>query len=154
MRRGHRSHGFTLAEVTAAMVLTALLAAVASRPFGRGSLAAVDAESAAAELALTLQSLRQQAILTGREHGVRLVRRSSRIRRVDAWQSVNGKRVPLATRLDIDFEAVPATSPLREMGFTAEGTATIGGIIEFTTEHRTWQVQVLSLTGVVRVSEP
>lgn len=134
------------------MVLTALLAAVASRPFTRGSLAALDAESAAAELSLTLQSLRQQAVLTGREHGIRLTRRGGRITQTQLYEVTANGRVPLRFRPSIDFAAVRMTSPLRQFAFQADGTST-AGVIDIQSTHRSWRVETVSLTGVVRVTE-
>ena len=134
------------------MVLTALLAAVASRPFTRGSLAALDAESAASELSLTMQSLRQQAVLTGKEHGIRLTRRGDRVTQVRLYEvSANG-RVPLHSHLSIDFDAVRMTSLQRQFSFLADGTAT-AGVIDIQSAHRSWRVETVSLTGVVRVTE-
>lgn len=152
MRDERRPSGFTLAEVTAAMVLTALLAVVASRPFPRGSLDALDAESAAFELSLTLRSLRQQAILTGTEHGVRLTRRSGRITRMQLYQVSGGTRVALTSRPSIDLTAVRMTSPLRQFSFQADGSST-AGTIDVQSSHRSWRVETLSLTGAVRVFE-
>lgn len=134
------------------MVLTALLAAVASRPFTRGSLDALDAETAAHELSLTLQSLRQQAVLTGNEHGIRLTRRGGRVTRIQLYEVSTNGRVPLRSHLSIDFDAVRMTSLQRQFSFLADGTAT-AGVIDIVSPHRSWRVETVSLTGVVRVLE-
>lgn len=148
------SRGFTLAEVTVAMVLTALLATVASQPFSRGGLSALEAESAANEIALTLQSFRNQAILTGIERGVRFVKRSGKITQIAPYQVVNGRRQRVDTIIEVDPQIVTIASRLAGVGFTPEGLALQGGQINVSTSQRNWRIDVISLTGAVHVMEP
>ena len=99
------SRGFTLVELLVVMVLVGLLVGVLGLSVSQSP--ARQAREAAAELMQRLQSQREQAVLEGREYGVRIEVDGYRLMRFEApaWVTHGAEqRLPagLSMRLELD----------------------------------------------------
>lgn len=144
---------FTLMEVTAALMLTALLAAVASRQFRVEARNVLHAEQAADTIRLELNSARQSAILKSEPYGLAFLRSKGRISAIQRFrQDGSGKRILLGEEYEIPEALNEFSVNSSAVTFNNEGAATGASKIRLGTEHRTWAIDIYAVTGMVRLS--
>lgn len=146
--------GFTLVEVTSALVLTALFAAVASRNFQIGSVGAVRHEVEVQSLVMELQLARQDAILSGESRGLQFGRQGRQIVSVQSFAAdLSGQKRLLGQARKFHADLTRVSVDRSSVEFSSEGHATGASQITLQTQHRQWDIAIVPLTGAVRVTE-
>ena len=146
--------GFTLVEVTAALVLTALFAAVASRNFKASAAGVLSSEVEAHSLKTNLQLVRQDAILSGKTHGVMFATKNGRVASMQRFaRDASGKTRKLEGPVPFDPDVADVSADRSMLEFSPEGEASGATRIKLATEHRSWEIVIVPLTGACHVTE-
>lgn len=156
--RGFSSHasprGLTLVEVTAALVLTALFAAVASRNFKASAAGVLNNEVEAHSLRTSLQLVRQDAILSGEVRGLLFAKKNGRIVSTQRFaRDASGKTNTLAKPTSFHSDVAGVSADRSTVEFNSEGEASGATRIKLVTEHRSWEIVIVPLTGACHVTE-
>lgn len=148
----HRG-AFTLMEVMAALTLTALLAAIASRQFRFEAQNVLQAEQVAETIRLELASVRQMAILKSEPHGLAFVKSKGRISGIERFRRDNsGKRIRLDTAYTVPESLNEFSVNRSSVEFDSEGAASGATRLSLGTERRKWAIDIYAVTGMVRVT--
>lgn len=146
--------GFTLVEVTAALVLTALFAAVASRNFKATAAGTLHNEVEVHSLVAELQLVRQDAILSGEVRGIRFVGRNGRVASLQRFaRDSAGAMTTIGQPVVFHSDVANVSTDRSTLEFNPEGEASGATRIRLVTEHRSWEIAVVSLTGACHVTE-
>lgn len=148
----HRG-AFTLMEVMAALMLTALLAAVASRQFRSEAKNVLQAEQVAETIRLELSNVRQMAILKSEPHGLAFVKSKGRISGLERFRrDDSGKRIRLGSAYTIPDSLNEFSVDSSSVEFDSEGAASGTTRLSLGTERRNWAIDIYAVTGMVRVT--
>lgn len=143
-----RQRGFTLVEILAVVALIALAVTLISVSVGSG-LAGARVKAASRDLVAALRYTRGQAIVKREPMALRVDVEQRRFRAPDRrWVELPG---------DMTMKLFTARSELEEEGvgrirFFPDGSST-GGHIELLHDDAVWRVEVMWLTGDVKVRE-
>ncbi|OOG49570.1 GspH/FimT family pseudopilin [Rhodanobacter sp. C01] len=144
--RAARTHGFTLLEMLAVILLIGIAAAAVSVAVTQG-LASARVRAASSELAGALRATRAQAIVRGQEQNFDVDTRAN------TYRNVHEQDVRLPKGLRISITSAKEDQPSDHVGrirFFPDGSST-GGRITLQSGKRQWHVNVSWLTGEVRV---
>jgi general secretion pathway protein H len=148
-----RCRGFTLLELLIVIVVIAVLLGMVSLSFGPNP--ATHARQVAQEVTSTIEHLREQAVVEGREYGLRLSQEGYRGLRLaeHGWQPVTAMRQwppDLGPRLELDGYFLPLGSDAgapQILMLSSDETSVF--TLTFASEDKVWLR--LSSTGIGRV---
>jgi len=141
-----RTHGFTLLEMLAVILLIGIAAAAVSISVTQG-LASARVRAASSELAGAMRATRAQAIVRGQEQNFDVDTRAN------SYRNVKQQDVRLPKGLKVSITSAKEDQPNDHTGrirFFPDGSST-GGRITLQSGKRQWHVNVSWLTGEVRV---
>ncbi len=145
-RGSGRAAGFTLLEMLAVILLVGIAAAAVSVSVSQG-LASARVRAASSELAGALRATRAQAIVRGEEQHFDLDTRAN------SYDGAKRQDVRLPSGLRVSITSAKEDQPNDHTGrirFFPDGSST-GGRITLKSGRREWHVNVVWLTGEVRV---
>ena len=144
--------GLSLVEITAALVLIGLLAAVSPRYFTKAASGSVQSSTVAGTLQLLLQQARHQAIRTGESAGLKLERKKGRVTRITPVREVRGRENAVSDPIEIPSNVRVKCKRLKIL-FDSEGTTSNGASFLIESPERQWLIDVVAVTGAVRLRE-
>ena len=150
--RRHKRRGVTLLELLVVVFFIGVLAAVAIGRLGKTALGDFGAEGDARRLSLDLAQARRAAIATGDNHYV--------LFDIDAGNAVGCQLYRKAAGGDVavdEYRGFPSQAVVTvshgQAEFNFEGQALAAYQITLAGPNRTWQADVVPVTGAVRISE-
>lgn len=144
--RARRARGFSLLEMILVIALIAAASLLATSAL-TGGMEGLRLRSSAKEIASQLRFTRAQAIATGRPQ------RFTIDPRAHAWTAPKDRSGDVPRQLGIVFTGARETQPARGVGaivFFADGAST-GGRVRLTAKRAAWDIDVLWLTGEVKL---
>jgi prepilin-type N-terminal cleavage/methylation domain-containing protein len=145
--------GMTLMELLAVVTLLGIFTAVAASRMDPSSLMNFSAEADARRLALDLLQARRRAVSTGDNHYLAFTQSGGTISGYNIYRA-NSSGPDTAVELESSFAAnLNVTSTHTSPEFTFDGSALANYQITVAGPNRTWTIDVIPLTGLVRMAE-
>jgi prepilin-type N-terminal cleavage/methylation domain-containing protein len=147
-----KRRGVTLLELLVVITLLGIFTSVAAMRFGRTLFAEFGAHSTARQLSLALLTCQRAAIRTGDDHFLQFTVSGGEAVSYRFMQDTgSGSQLvdgPVAISDD-----VTVTVSDTDMRYTFEGAAGGAYQIQIVGENRSWQVDVIPITGAVQVTD-
>ena len=144
--------GFSLIEITAALVLISLLAAISPRYFTKAASGVVETSTVSGTLQLKLEQARLQAIQTGEPSGIRFDKKRGRVIGFTPIRVNSGRKNATSVRTDVPTD-VHVKVKRSAITFDSEGATANGVTIQIESPERQWLIDVVAVTGSVRLRE-
>ena len=152
MKNLRQRRGVSLLELIAVVALMGILFAAGTARLGPGAADNMSARSAARVLATDLRHAQRRAITTGDDHYVEFTTQGSTITSYQLMRDDGGSPAAVddLRQIPSGFTVTSADSQLR---FDFEGTADAAYDVTLAGPDRTFRVQVVPVTGAVKVTE-
>jgi prepilin-type N-terminal cleavage/methylation domain-containing protein len=148
-----RRQGATLLELVMVVTLMGILAVVGTAHFGRSALANFGSHGEARTLSLSMLRARRIAITTGDNHFIQFDAVTPAAATQYSLMRRTGSGDTLVEGPHILNEDVTVVASDAEMDFNFEGEASAAYQVDFTGSGRSWQINVVPITGAVAVAE-
>jgi prepilin-type N-terminal cleavage/methylation domain-containing protein len=145
--------GFTLAELIAVVAILGIVSAVAISRFEPGVFNDVGSHSDARRLAIEMLAAQRRAIATGDSHRLDFATANDNFTGYVMKRVTPGGPVVVDTTRSFPRGLIVSGSH-SQAEFTFEGSALAAYQYTLAGSNRTWDVQVIPATGMVRVREP
>lgn len=144
--------GLSLIEICAALVLMSFTAAISTNYFTKAASGVVETSNAAHSLRQQLEAVRLESIKTGIPHGLRFHTSKGRVVGITAIRLLRGREqsVSLETRVSDNVRIV---SRQRRILFDVEGATSANFDVRVESPTRKWNLEIVSVTGTVRIKE-
>jgi hypothetical protein len=129
-----------------------IFASVAAMRFGRTLFAEVGAHATARKVSLALLTCQRAAIRTGDDHILRFSVSGGKAVSYSLLQDSGGGPQVIEGPIAISDD-VTVTVSATDMRYTFEGSASGAYQVQIVGENRSWQVDVIPITGAVQVTD-
>ncbi len=151
-RRESSRRAMSLLELAAVAAILALLALAGISRFGHNSLANGGAEGFTRQLSLALAHARRGTISTGDNHYLQLLPASGNVTSFVLTRRAAGGDEQVGQTRTVP-QNVTVTSVLKELEFDFDGTALAAYSVSIAGPDRSWNMTVVPLTGMSKVTE-
>lgn len=151
-RRESSRRAMSLLELAVVGALLALLTLAGISRFGHNTLGNGGAEGFTRQLALALTHARRSTISTGDDHYLQLSPSTGNVTSFAIMRRVSGGDVQVDQFRPVPKDVI-VTSALKQLEFDFDGSALAAYSISIAGPDRSWDVNVVPLTGAVDVIE-
>lgn len=144
--------GVTLLELLLVVMLIGIFAGTASMRFGRSLFAEFGAQGEARELSLALLACQRASITTGDDHFLEFLSSGGKITQYRIMRDVSGTPTLVDGPKTLSLD-VTVTSSQNQLRYNFEGSALGNYWINVTGQNRTWRIDVIPISGAIRVTE-
>jgi len=151
MRRyDYKRRGVTLLELLVVLTLMGIVAGTVAMRYGRSIFAEFGAQGTARELSLALLTCQRASITTGDDHFIEFLSSGGRISSYRIMRLVSGVGTIVDGPKTLSSDVTLGVSS-NTMQYNFEGSALGAYWINITGQSRSWRVDVIPITGTIRV---
>lgn len=151
-RRAVARRAMSFLELTAVMAIVGLLTITAITSLGSSTLSNSGAEGFVRKLALALAHARRATIATGDNHYLELTPSAANATSVTLYRRMTNGNVPVDVSRPIPA-GVTLSSSHAVLEFDFDGAALAGYSLDVAGNNRSWNIAVITLTGLATVTE-